>query len=82
MNIVPLLCQKFLPKNVFSKNSYFFSYYSLELNHKSHAKSDDTLAKEERALKKLSNALLRITVALLVPKLCASLSKNVELGQI
>ena len=36
----------------------------------------------QRALKELSNALLRSTVAFLVPELCASLSKNVEIGQI
>ena len=36
----------------------------------------------ERALKELSNALLRSTVALLVPELCASLSKNVEIDRI
>ena len=82
MNIVPLLCQKFLPKNVFSKNSYFFSYYSLELNHKSHAKSDDTLAKEERALKKLSNVFFYSPEALLIPKVLTSLAKNVEIGTI
>ena len=35
----------------------------------------------ERALKELLNALLRSTVAHLVPELCASLSKNVEIGQ-
>ena len=45
-------------------------------------KSEDMLAISERALKGLSNALLRSTVALLVPELYASLSKNVEIGQI
>ena len=37
---------------------------------------------DERALKELSNALLRSAVALLVSELCASLSKNVKIGQI
>ena len=36
----------------------------------------------ERTGKELSNALLRSTVAVLVPELCVSLSKNVEIGQI
>ena len=46
-------------------------------------KSEDMIS--DRALKDgkdLSNALLRSTVVFLVPELCASLSKNVEIGHI
>ena len=38
--------------------------------------------KAERAIRELSIAHLRNTVAFLVPELCASLSKNVKIGQI
>ena len=47
-----------------------FSFYSLEAN------------PLISGPKELSNALLRGTVPLLVPELCASVSTNVEIGEI
>ena len=80
INIVALLSQKLLQKNDFRKNCYFFSFCSLEA--KPLILDQIWGHVSERALKELSNALLRSTVALLIPELCASLLKNVEIGQI
>ena len=67
-------------KAVFAKNGYFYGFCSI-------VAKPLTLAQirryaGERALKELSNAVLCSTVALLVNELCASLSKNVEIGKI
>ena len=80
INIVSSLSEKLLQKDVCRKNSYFWSFCSLEAK----PLILDRILRliSERTLKELSNAFLRITVALLVPELCASLSKNVEIGQI
>ena len=63
-----------------AKNGYFWSFCSLEAKPLTLDQIWGQIG--ERALKELSNALLRSTVSLLVPELCASLSKNVEIGQI
>ena len=81
MNVVSLLSQKLLQKKTFiAKNGYFWSFCSLEAKPLILDQIWEHIS--ERTLKELSNALLRSTVALLVPELCASLSKNVETGQI
>ena len=80
INVVPLLSQKLLQKNLYCKKRLFLEFLlpggqTVDLR-------SNLRTLSERALKELSNALLRSTVALLVPELCASLSKNVEIGQI
>ena len=67
-------------KTCVAKTCYFWSFCSLEAKPLILDQIWDHIS--ERRLKELSNALSRSTVALLVPELCASLSKNVEIGQI
>ena len=81
MSVVPYWVKSYYRKTFFfSKMIIFCSFCCLEPNPLivdqiwGHA--------SERALKELSNALSRGAVALLVPELCASLSNNVEIGQI
>ena len=72
---------KFITEKTFiAKNGYFWKFCSLEA--KPLILDQIWGHVSERALKELSNELLRSTVSLLVPELCASLSKNVEIGQI
>ena len=76
MNVVSLWSQELLL--IFLTT--FFSYCSLEA--KPLILGETRSHRNKRALKVLSNAFLSSTVALLGPELCASLSKNVEIGRI
>ena len=67
-------------KTFVAKHCYFWSFFSLEAKPLILYQIFGQV--NERTLKELSNALLRNTVALLVAELCASLSKNVEIGHI
>ena len=67
-------------KRYSQKNGYFLVFFSLEAKPLTLDQIWGHVS--ERTLKELSNTILHSTVALLVPQLCASLSKNVEIDQI
>ena len=94
MQATEMLClywvKSYYRKLFFCKNGYFWSFCSMEAKsliiNQYQYQSIRSISIwghiSERTLKELSNALLRSTVALLVPELRASLSKNVEIDQI
>ena len=81
MYVMSLLSLKLLQKKTFfRKNGYFLNFCSLEA--KPLIVDQIWWYVSEITLWELSNAFLRSTLSLLVPELCASLSENVEIGQI
>ena len=79
MNALTFLSQKLLSKTFFVKTAILsFCSESLIVDLRSNLRSTiKHITEEKRALKELLNAFFRDTVALLVPELCAGLSKNV-----
>ena len=71
MNAVPLLSQKLLQKNLFSKKLLFLEF--LLFGGQTVHLSSNLRTRSERTVKELSNALLRGAAPLLVPELCAAL---------
>ena len=79
-NLCPLLNQKLL-QNKFNRKKLLLLEFLLSAGQTVDLRSKLRQVRK-RTLKGLSNELSRSTVALLIPELCASLSKNVEIGQI